>query len=144
MKDHSTGEESGQISNRTLSALRSQNVLPQRASISERRKISDAKATEDGEHHCDGVRDTKWARVRAHDKTGEPYADYVVRLSANPVARQVKLADLEDNSRFDRTLLRPASVERDFRRIHRYQLSYQFLQGKFSEKEYREAMAAYG
>lgn len=32
----------------------------------------------------------------------EPYADYVVRCKNNKVARRVKLADLEDNSRLDR------------------------------------------
>jgi (p)ppGpp synthase/HD superfamily hydrolase len=78
-----------------------------------------------------------------HDKA-EPYADYVVRCAANPIARQVKMADLEDNSRLDRALLRAETVGRDLRRIHRYQLSYKFLAGGLSEKDYREAMAAHG
>lgn len=30
-------------------------------------------------------------------REGETYADYVERLSPNPIARQVKIADLEDN-----------------------------------------------
>jgi hypothetical protein len=82
-------------------------------------------------------------RCVTHDKV-EPYADYVVRCAGNPIARQVKMADLEDNSRLDRALLRPGSVERDLHRISRYQLSYQFLAGKFGEREYRAAMAAHG
>jgi hypothetical protein len=82
-------------------------------------------------------------KVVTHDKD-EPYADYVVRCASNPIARQVKLADLEDNGRLDRTLLRPATLERDFRRIHRYNLSYKFLTGQISEQDYRAAMAAHG
>jgi hypothetical protein len=78
-----------------------------------------------------------------HDKV-EPFADYVVRCAADPLARQVKLADLEDNSRFDRALLRPATLEADLRRIHRYQLSWKFLSGGLTEQEYRAAMAAHG
>src|SRR5262245_33479920 len=44
-------------------------------------------------------------RLVTHAKN-EPYADYVVRCKANRLARQVKLADLTDNSRLDRTMLR--------------------------------------
>lgn len=82
-------------------------------------------------------------RLVTHDKS-EPYADYVVGCFADPIARQVKLADLEENSRLDRSLVRAASLERDFRRIHRYQLSFKFLMGKLTEAEYRQAMAAFG
>jgi (p)ppGpp synthase/HD superfamily hydrolase len=32
-----------------------------------------------------------------HDKRKVPYRKYVERIAANPVARKVKLADLEDN-----------------------------------------------
>jgi len=77
-----------------------------------------------------------------HDKH-EPYADYVARCARHRVARQVKLADLEDNSRLDRALLRAESVERDLKRINRYQLSYKFLSGGLTEAEYRAAMAAH-
>src|SRR4051794_35394533 len=37
-------------------------------------------------------------RLLTHEKSVS-YADYVVAIAANPLARQVKLADLEDNSR---------------------------------------------
>src|SRR5262249_4502226 len=40
-------------------------------------------------------------------RKGQPYADYVVGCKGNAVARPVKLADLGDNARLDRTILRP-------------------------------------
>src|SRR5262245_36488904 len=51
---------------------------------------------------------------------GQSYTDYVVACSKNEIARRVKLADLEDNCRLDRTLLRTASLQRDLIRLHRY------------------------
>jgi hypothetical protein len=75
---------------------------------------------------------------------GQSYTDYVVACSKNDVARRVKLADLEDNCRLDRTLLRTASLQRDLVRLHRYNLSYKFLTGQMSEADYRSAMAAHG
>ncbi len=78
-----------------------------------------------------------------HDRS-EPYADYVVRCAGHPIARAVKLADLEDNCRLDRTILRAGMLERDLRRIQRYNLSYKFLTGALSEKDYREAMVEHG
>ena len=74
----------------------------------------------------------------------EPYADYVVRCKTNPVARAVKLADLEDNTRLDRTILRPDRIARDLARIHRYVLSYKFLTDHLTEADYRALMAAHG
>jgi hypothetical protein len=85
------------------------------------------------------------AAVKAvtHDK-GEPYADYVVRIAKLDVPRRVKLADLEDNARLDRALVRPGSIERDWPRLHRYVLSYKFLTGALTEEQYRGLMEAYG
>ena len=40
-------------------------------------------------------------------RKGESYSDYVARCKCNVIARQVKLADLEDNARPSRALLRP-------------------------------------
>lgn len=82
-------------------------------------------------------------RLVTHDEA-ESYADYVVRIARDPIARQVKLADLEENSRIERVLLRAASIERDLARIHRYQLSYKFLTGQMSEADYRQAMERHG
>ena len=69
----------------------------------------------------------------------EPYADYVVRCKTHPLARPVKLADLADNSRLDRCILRVERVARDLSRIHRYLLSYKFLTDRLSEQDYRSS-----
>jgi (p)ppGpp synthase/HD superfamily hydrolase len=74
----------------------------------------------------------------------EPYADYVVRCKGDEVARQVKLADLEDNSRLSRTILRLDRVEHDLARIRRYVLSYKFLTDQIIEVQYRAAMEGAG
>lgn len=71
----------------------------------------------------------------------ESYADYVVRCKANPLGRQVKLADLEDNARPDRLLLRPDRLEGDLKRLHKYVLAYKFLTDRLSEADYRKLMA---
>src|SRR5262245_21126219 len=75
-------------------------------------------------------------------RPGESYADYVVRCSKSETARQVKLADLADNTRLDRALLRPHLLQRDLKRIERYILSYKFLTGQISEADYRAQMPA--
>src|SRR5262249_48516690 len=71
----------------------------------------------------------------------ESYADYVVRCRANPLGRQVKLADLEDNSRLARLLLRPDRLEGDLARLRKYVFSYRFLIDRLTESEYRKLMA---
>jgi hypothetical protein len=78
-----------------------------------------------------------------HHKS-EPYADYVARCKSNPVARRVKLADLWDNSRPDRCILRPERVKRDLARVSRYMLSYKFLTDQLNESDYRSLMQTYG
>ena len=70
----------------------------------------------------------------------EPYADYVVRCKGNEVARRVKLADLEDNWRLDRTILRPQRFEPDVARLRKYALSYKFLTDQITEEQYRSLM----
>ena len=75
-----------------------------------------------------------------HQKT-EPYAEYVVRCKANSIARKVKLADLTDNSRLDRTILRPQRIDADKRRICKYLVSYKFLTDQIDEATYRELMS---
>jgi (p)ppGpp synthase/HD superfamily hydrolase len=74
----------------------------------------------------------------------EPYADYVIRAKANPIARAVKLADLTENSRIERALMRPASLPRDGWRMQRYLLSYKFLIDELSESDYRAAVKKLG
>jgi hypothetical protein len=70
----------------------------------------------------------------------EPYAEYVVRCKGNDLARQVKRADLEDNARLSRTLLRPHRLGPDLDRIRRYVLSYKYLTDRLTEQEYRTLM----
>lgn len=54
-----------------------------------------------------------------------PYEQYVRRLAANPIARRVKLADLEDN--MDVRGLE-ALAERDHRRLDKYLAAWRMLQ----------------
>jgi (p)ppGpp synthase/HD superfamily hydrolase len=72
---------------------------------------------------------------------GQPYADYVVRCKANEIARQVKLADLQDNTQLPRCLLRQERFQTDSARLHRYILSYKFLTDQIDEDQYRRMMA---
>ncbi len=76
--------------------------------------------------------------------THEPdqsYAEYVIACKPNPIARQVKLSDLRDNSTLARMLLRPHNIDWDTARIQRYSFSYQYLTDGISEKEYRKVMS---
>ncbi len=77
-------------------------------------------------------------------RKGEPYADYVVRCKSDEIGRRVKLADLEDNARLSRALLRPDRIEADIARLRKYLLAYKFLTDKLSEKQYRAAMDGEG
>ena len=56
---------------------------------------------------------------------GESYADYVARAAQNPLARQIKRADLEDNMDI-RRLGRPLD-EHDLARLERYRKAWQEL-----------------
>ncbi len=71
------------------------------------------------------------------------YAEYVVRLKENELARQVKISDLRDNSSLDRVLYRENRVDTDLNRIQRYVLSYQFLNDRIDEASYRARMRAF-
>lgn len=82
-------------------------------------------------------------KLLTHDKS-VPYAEYVIAIKPNATARAVKLADLRDNTRLDRMLLRPAKADDDIRRIHRYLLSHQFLTDQLNESEYRALMMNFG
>lgn len=78
---------------------------------------------------------------RLSRRKGEPYPDYIVRCGANPLARLVKLADLEDNLQPSPKLLRPDQTEPDLARIRKYLLSYKYLNEMLGEDQYRAAMA---
>jgi hypothetical protein len=73
-------------------------------------------------------------------RSGEEYFEYVLRLSECELARQVKIADIEDNYRLDRVAYRCNHQVEDAQRIQRYILSYQFLMGQFDQVEYVVAM----
>ncbi len=57
-------------------------------------------------------------------RQGEAYDDYLTRLSPNPLARAVKLADLRDNMN---VLELPGVNEKDGRRMERYLRAYRRL-----------------
>lgn len=75
-------------------------------------------------------------------RQGEGYADFVVRSKANPLGKQVKLADLTDNYNLPRIFFRLDRMEQDLKRIQKYVLSYQFLTDQITEAQYRQAMPA--
>ena len=70
----------------------------------------------------------------------DSYAEYVVRLKPNELARQVKLSDLRDNSALNRVLYRADRLDDDLKRVQRYLLSYQFLTDRIDEDSYRHQM----
>lgn len=68
------------------------------------------------------------------------YVDYVVRCKESAVACAVKLADLTDNSRLDRNIIRPERFDHDMRRISKYLVTYKFLTDQIDEDTYRRLM----
>ena len=68
---------------------------------------------------CDAI------RFMTHDKRVS-YADYVKEIAKNPVAKAVKMADLQDNMDVSRM---PASDEKTERRIRKYHAAYSYLNG---------------
>jgi (p)ppGpp synthase/HD superfamily hydrolase len=90
----------------------------------------------------DVVEDTKWTFddlrkkgfgdeiIQALDcltkREGEPYEDFVNRSAANPLARRVKLADLEDNMDIRRM---QAVTAKDAGRLAKYLAAWQKLRG---------------
>jgi (p)ppGpp synthase/HD superfamily hydrolase len=70
------------------------------------------------------------------------YTDYVCQLKKNDLARRVKMADLLDNAALSRAPVRTGKEKEDISRLHKYLLSYQFLDSRISEAEYRNKMAA--
>jgi (p)ppGpp synthase/HD superfamily hydrolase len=81
----------------------------------------------------------KAVKLLTRDKT-TPYAEYVVRLSKDPLARAVKLADLMDNADLRRVTFRPGKSRKDIPRLVRYAASFKFLTDQISEKAYRKMM----
>jgi (p)ppGpp synthase/HD superfamily hydrolase len=72
---------------------------------------------------------------------GDSYCEYVIQLSHHPIARIVKLADLNDNYRIGRVAYRDEHTAEDSRRMQKYALTHQFLTRAIDEPEYRRRMA---
>ncbi len=51
-------------------------------------------------------------------RQGEDYNDYIDRVTSNPLALQVKIADMRDNMDMNRL---PHPTERDYQRLRKYQ-----------------------
>ena len=59
-------------------------------------------------------------------RDGEEWDDYIRRVGENPVARQVKISDLIDNSNLQRI---PCVTMRDVLRQRKYNLALEYLLG---------------
>jgi (p)ppGpp synthase/HD superfamily hydrolase len=68
-------------------------------------------------------------RLLTHDPAVS-YEDYVRQLGKNPVAREVKLADLEDNSDIKRL---KGIEDKDVARLRKYLFAYRYLTGAIEE-----------
>lgn len=85
----------------------------------------------------DVVEDSDWTLERLRDKgfsedvlqavdclthrNGESYEEFITRAQQNPIARQVKIADLEDNMNIQRI---GELTERDLQRLAKYHRSW--------------------
>ena len=102
---------------------------------------------EDTDVTIDDLRDAGFsdAVVRGVDlmthRSDVSYADYVVRLQPDPIAKAVKLSDLRDNLSPQRVMLRSKRAERDRAKLAIYAASYRFLTDQIDEAEYRQLMA---
>ena len=59
-----------------------------------------------------------------HSDESIPYMEYIEKLAVNDIARQVKLRDLEHNSKITRL---KGLREKDFERLKKYQIAYNYL-----------------
>ena len=66
-------------------------------------------------------------------KPGEPYNEYLNRLNENPIARKVKMADLNDNMNLNR-IKEPTQKDRE--RVEKYIKAMEFLKEKKRFKVY--------
>lgn len=57
----------------------------------------------------------------------EDYFKYIKRVKKNPLARRVKIADLEDNMNLRRI---KNLTEKDFERFKKYQKAYEYMQSE--------------
>ena len=57
-------------------------------------------------------------------EAGVAYEDYIQRIKENPIAREVKLADLQDNANLYEI---PQLQSKDLQRLEKYHRAYMFL-----------------
>jgi (p)ppGpp synthase/HD superfamily hydrolase len=77
---------------------------------------------------------------RLTHRDGVSYADYVVGLKKDRLARAVKVADLLDNADLRRVAFRAGKAKKDVPRVVRYAASYKYLTGQVTQREYRKLM----
>lgn len=77
-----------------------------------------------------------------HRKEQISYMEYVIALKGDPLAVSVKMADLQDNTRIDRQMSSFKHIDKDVRRVTKYYLTWQYLNERINEEEYRELMTA--
>lgn len=75
---------------------------------------------------------------------GIPYGQYIESLSSDPIATEVKLADLEDNYSIGRVKYRNEHRKHDANRLEKYILSHRFLMGQLRVEEFRTLMGQLG
>lgn len=69
-------------------------------------------------------RETAWAVDAITHREDEPWERYLMRVKENPIARQVKISDLIDNSNLSRL---PTIMMRDVKRQAKYNAALQYL-----------------
>lgn len=69
-----------------------------------------------------------------------PYGQYIESLCIDPIATEVKLADLEDNYSIGRVKYRKEYRTQDAKRLEKYILSHRFLMGQLEVEEFRMHM----
>jgi len=70
----------------------------------------------------------------------ESYANYILKINTNEVAKQVKLLDINDNYRLDRVAYRSEHQQEDSKRIQKYILSKQYLTQEILAEDYIKLM----
>ena len=75
--------------------------------------------------HIEGIPDEviEALKLLTH-KNGEPYMDYVKRISENPLARKVKLGDLAHNSNDSRNALLSVSEQERYKKKYGEAIDY--------------------
>lgn len=63
-------------------------------------------------------------RLLTHDNAKDTYDDYIKRISLNPIAKAVKLRDLEHNTKVTRL---KGLRKKDFDRLEKYHRAYTYL-----------------